>query len=78
MRALAYAYPDAGYEEIKDEFLLGDEILVAPVLQKNARTRTIVFPRGTWKGDDGSTVVGPKTVEVVAPLERLPWYRRAN
>ena len=78
VRALAYAYPDAGYEEIKDEFLLGDEILVAPVLQKNARTRTIVFPRGTWKGDDGSTVVGPKTVEVAAPLERLPWYRRAD
>lgn len=78
VRPLAYAYPDAGYEKIKDEFLLGDEILVAPVLTKNARARTIVFPRGTWKGDDGSTVVGPKTLDVPAPLDRLPWYRRAE
>jgi alpha-glucosidase (family GH31 glycosyl hydrolase) len=78
VRPLAYAYPDAGYEKIKDEFLLGADILVAPVLTKNARARTIVFPGGTWKGDDGSTVTGPKTVEVPAPLERLPWYRRVG
>jgi alpha-glucosidase (family GH31 glycosyl hydrolase) len=78
VRPLAYAYPDAGYEKIKDEFLLGADILVAPVLSRNARTRTIVFPHGTWKGDDGSTVVGPKTVDIQAPLERLPWYRRAG
>jgi len=78
VRPLAYAYPDAGYEKIKDEFLLGSDILVAPVLTKNARVRTIVFPRGTWKGDDGSTVIGPKTEGVQAPLDRLPWYRRVN
>jgi alpha-glucosidase len=78
VRPLAYAYPDAGYEQIKDEFLLGADILVAPVLTGNARTRTIVFPQGKWKGDDGSTVVGPRTVEVSVPLERLPWYRRAG
>jgi len=78
VRPLAYAYPDAGYDQIKDEFLLGSDILVAPVLTKNARVRTIVFPRGTWKGDDGSTVIGPKTEGVQAPLDRLPWYRRVN
>jgi alpha-glucosidase len=76
VRALAYAYPDGGYETIKDEFLLGENILVAPVLGPKARTRKIVFPPGTWNGDDGSEVTGPKTVEVQAPLERLPWYRR--
>ena len=78
VRPLAYAYPDAGYEKIKDEFLLGADILVAPVLTKNARARTVVFPRGTWKGDDGSMVVGPKTEEIGAPLERLPYYRRVG
>jgi alpha-glucosidase (family GH31 glycosyl hydrolase) len=78
VRALAYASPDAGYEKIKDEFLLGDDILVAPVLKAKARARMIVFPAGTWKGDDGVTVVGPKSVEVSAPLERLPWYRRVH
>ena len=78
VRPLAYAYPDAGYEKINDEFLLGPDILVAPVLGKNVRARPIVFPPGTWKGDDGSTVVGPKTVETAVPLDRLPWYRRVG
>ncbi len=75
VRPLAYAYPNGGYERIRDEFLLGDDILVAPVLEKGARSRKIVFPPGRWRGDDGSVVIGPKTVEVTAPLERLPWYR---
>ena len=41
---LAYAYPTGGYEQIKDQFLLGPDILVAPVLTKGARSRKIVFP----------------------------------
>jgi alpha-glucosidase (family GH31 glycosyl hydrolase) len=75
-RPLAYTYPNGGYEQIKDQFLLGDTILVAPVLEKGARSRKIVFPAGSWKGDDGSAVTGPATVEIAAPLDRLPWYRR--
>ncbi len=59
----------------KDQFLLGDKILVAPVMEKGARNRTVVFPQGTWQGDDGSTVMGPTTVEIDVPLQRLPWYR---
>ena len=78
VRALAYAYPDGGFENVKDEFLLGEDILVAPVLAKDARSRKVAFPAGTWKGDDGSTVTGPRTVEVSAPLSRLPWYRRVS
>jgi alpha-glucosidase (family GH31 glycosyl hydrolase) len=78
VRALAYEYPQGGYEKIRDQFLLGDRILVAPVLEKGARRRSIRFPPGNWKGDDGSLVAGPKTVEVEAPLDRLPWYRRVD
>jgi alpha-glucosidase len=78
VRALAYEYPQGGYEKIRDQFLLGDRILVAPVLEKGARRRSIRFPPGNWKGDDGSLVAGPKTVEVEAPLDRLPWFRRVD
>jgi len=75
VRHLEYMYPHQGYTQIKDQFLLGDDILVAPVLEKGARSRKIVFPAGTWKGDDDSVVTGPCTMEVNVPLERLPWYR---
>ncbi|WP_274364996.1 glycoside hydrolase family 31 protein [Paenibacillus thermotolerans] len=76
MRHLAYMFPDGGYEEISDQFMLGGDILVAPVLKKGATVRRIVFPPGTWQGDDGSLVSGPCVAEVDAPLSRLPWYRK--
>jgi alpha-glucosidase (family GH31 glycosyl hydrolase) len=76
VRSLEYEYPGSGYVDIKDQFLLGSSILVAPVLEKGARKRTIHFPSGAWKGDDGSIVNGPVKMEVEAPLEKLPWYRK--
>lgn len=78
VRAMEYMHPHQGYGEIKDQFLLGESILVAPVLEKGARSRTIIFPAGTWQGDDGSIVEGPCSKTIDAPLSRLPWYRRAK
>jgi alpha-glucosidase (family GH31 glycosyl hydrolase) len=75
VRALEYGYPHQGYAGIKDQFLLGESILVAPVLEKGARSREVVFPEGIWQGDDDSRVTGPCKKEIVAPLNRLPWYR---
>jgi alpha-glucosidase (family GH31 glycosyl hydrolase) len=77
VRHLEYVYPHQGYGEIKDQFLLGDSILVAPVLEEGSRARTVVFPAGTWQGDDGSTVTGPCRQEIEVPLTRLPWYRKS-
>ena len=76
VRALEYEYPHQGYIEVNDQFLLGEKILVAPVLEKGATERTIHFPPGKWKGDDGRVVEGPMTLTVAAPLSRLPWYRK--
>ena len=74
MRHLAYVFPEGGYEDVYDQFMLGDTILAAPVLEQGATRRSIVFPAGTWKGDDGSLVTGPCRQEVSAPLARVPWY----
>jgi len=77
LRHMEYNYPDKGYADIKDQFMMGDQILVAPVMEKGKRSRSVVFPEGTWKGDDGSTVEGPVVKEVEVPLTRLPWYRKS-
>ena len=68
--------PGRGYAAITDQYLLGRAILVAPVLEKGATRRTVEFPPGVWQGDDGSVVAGPCRVEVTAPMNRLPWYRK--
>jgi hypothetical protein len=56
VRNLEYVFPGQGWDAINDQFMLGDNILVAPVTQKGATNRFIQFPDGSWKGDDGSLV----------------------
>ncbi len=78
VRNLEYEFPGKGYEGIKDQFLLGNKIMVAPVVEKGARSREVVFPEGKWMGDDGSEVTGPAKLKIDVPLERLPWFRIVN
>ena len=75
VKPLAWYWPNRGYETIQDQFILGSDLLVAPVMEKGARSRMVVFPEGTWLGDDGSTVVGPVEIEIDVPLDRLPYFR---
>lgn len=78
IRHLAYAYPNGGYEDVADQFLLGDEILVAPVLELGARSRKVVFPPGTWVSGAGTRFTGPCEALVGAPLDQLLWFRRSS
>jgi alpha-glucosidase (family GH31 glycosyl hydrolase) len=78
VRSLEYAYPNRGYAGIVDQFLLGADLLVAPVIEQGARQRRVVVPPGQWNGDDGGVVTGPKTIDVAAPLDRLPRFRRVG
>jgi alpha-glucosidase (family GH31 glycosyl hydrolase) len=74
LRNLEYNHPGLGYAAISDQFMMGTDLLVAPVVKKGQTERTVVIPPGTWVADDGETVVGPKTITVKAPLSRLPYF----
>lgn len=74
VKPMAMAFPDGGYETIKDQFVLGDSIIVAPVVGKGVRMRSVMLPQGRWKGDDGKVVQGGKVIEINVPLERLPYF----
>ena len=78
VRNLEYEYPGKGYHGIKDQFLLGSKIMVAPLAEKGKLSRQVVFPEGKWLGDDGVIVDGPVSLTIDVPLERLPWYRKVN
>lgn len=73
---MVMAFPEASYETIKDQFVLGNDIIVAPVVTKGARSRSVVLPPGDWKADDGSLHKGGATVKIEVPLERLPYFTR--
>lgn len=76
VKPMILAFPDENYEEIKDQFVLGNDIIVAPVLEKDVRSRMVVLPKGKWKSDDGTIYKGGKTINVSAPLERLPYFKK--
>ncbi|MBE0655199.1 MAG: alpha-galactosidase [Bacteroidales bacterium] len=76
VKPMELAFPGNGYETIADQFVLGDGIIVAPVVEKGARARKVVLPKGTWKAEDGNTYKGGKTIEISVPLERLPYFRK--
>ncbi len=61
-----------------DQFLVGDEILVAPVLRAKQIKREIYFPPGVWKDYwSGELFSGPAVVEnYPAPLTKLPFFIR--
>ena len=74
VRYLEYAYPHQGYSGIKDEFLLGDSVLVAPVVTGKAYKRKVVLPKGKWKYVDGKKYRGPSEIQVDAPIDVLPYF----
>ena len=74
VRPLEYAFPHQGLEEIKDEFMLGDDLLVAP-LDRKGSTRKVVLPQGQWIADDGKTFEGGASYDLNVPLDRIPYFR---
>ncbi|MCA9661615.1 MAG: glycoside hydrolase family 31 protein [Myxococcales bacterium] len=78
MRALGLAYPELGVHP-PDIYLLGDDLLVAPVISAGATSREVTFPPGSWVDwFSGQVFAGEQTAVVDAPLDKLPLYLRAG
>ncbi len=76
LRALEYVDPHKGYASITDEFMLGNDILVCPVLTKGTYERKIVFPSGRWQDVDGNVYEGNQEICLPTPLNRLTYFTR--
>ena len=80
-RPLVFDFPsDPMVADLWDEFLLGHDLLVAPLWQIGARRRQVYLPHGIWIDfwNPAQRITGPATVTVDAPLDRLPLYVRAG
>lgn len=70
------AYGKRKTREWDDQFLMGDDLLVAPVFA-GERERDVLLPPGAWYGlETGVRYEGGRIVRVEAPLERIPLFVR--
>ena len=76
MRPMEYDFPKQGFANVVDQFMLGKNILVAPVLEKGARTRSIKLPEGKWKTSSGKTVKGGQSLEFDVALDELLYFEK--
>ena len=79
-RPLWLAYPGDRRARAQDQqWMLGPDVLVAPVVEEGARSRRVYLPRGCWHlRGRGERACGPRTVRVAAPLGQLPYFVRAG
>lgn len=80
IRPLFMSEPDnPRIRALDDAYLVGDALLVAPVLEAGAIKRQVYLPEGAWFDFwTNELIIGKRTVEVVAPLERLPLFVKAG
>ncbi|MFI5158758.1 MAG: TIM-barrel domain-containing protein [Sphingobacteriales bacterium] len=64
-------------ENVNDEYLWGDEILVAPVIVKGQTTKKVLFPKGEWIGFNDHKSY-KDSASVYAPIDSLPLFVKAG
>lgn len=72
--------PGEKYSSLTDEYLWGDEVLIAPVMEQGARQRKVLFPAGEWinYNHPSERYKGGSEAVVKAPLDELPMFVRAG
>ena len=77
MRPLIYEWPnDINAVNCQDEYLLGDDLLVAPLLEENATSREVYLPEGVWFDFfDGTEYAGNQAI-TAGKNGKLPVFTR--
>ncbi|MCY0929789.1 glycoside hydrolase family 31 protein [Streptomyces sp. H27-H1] len=80
VRPLWWGSPeDRALRDCEDAFLLGDALLVAPVLECGSDRRAVRLPRGRWYDTaTGRAHEGPGQILLDAPPDRIPVLARAG
>ncbi len=78
VRHMAFAFPDEGFDDVKDQYMLGDKWLIAPVTNAE-NTRTVRLPKGLWRDELGKKYKGGRSYTLTdVPLDRLPRFEKVK
>ncbi len=76
VRPMEYVFPHQGYDNVNDQFMLGDSVLVAPMVEKNKYFKDVILPLGKWEDDLGRIHNGNQKIRIKVRNDRLPYFRR--
>ena len=78
LRGMYYEFPeDPACDLLKDQYMFGSRLLVAPVMEPGVRERSVYLPEGKWKNvDTGEELTGGRRVTVPAPLTCIPVFEK--
>ncbi|PZU31787.1 MAG: hypothetical protein DI577_04540 [Microbacterium sp.] len=78
MRPLFFEFPsDERVWTAPTEWMLGDDLLVAPVLEPGVTRMPVYLPEGEWIDVwDGTRHQGGAVVEIETPIDRIPVFTR--
>ncbi|WP_156289341.1 glycoside hydrolase family 31 protein [Oceanobacillus salinisoli] len=76
MRPLLMEFPmDAKTYNLNDQFMLGDNVIFAPILQPSVTDRAVYLPKGEWvEFSTGEVYEGEKTHLIHAEIDELPIF----
>jgi len=70
---------DAKAWQVADQFMLGRELLVAPIVEAGKTSRPVYLPRGAWRHYfTGEAIPGEQTIRADAPLDTIPVFIKAQ
>lgn len=77
---LVFAFQnDVTARDIDDQYLLGSQLLVAPVYTPATVARSVYLPEGTWYDwHTGEAFAGKRFIAASAPLDTIPLYARGG
>ncbi len=81
MRSLALEFPeDKIVWSLKDEYMLGSSILVAPVIKKGETSKKVYLPQGRWAtfSQSGRFIEGGRYITVESPPDSIPVFVKAG
>ena len=78
VRPLFFHYDEKEAYEEAYEYLLGREILVAPVLKQGAKKRNVYLPSDEWIHLESGKIYQGGNYEVDAPIGQIPVFVRKN
>lgn len=64
---------------LDDQFMIGEDLLVAPIVKPDVTARLVYLPKGTWYDYwTNKRYEGGRMIRVEAPLETVPMFVRAG